>query len=79
MDISIIAKEEGKRAEVTDNLHLCYMGLSSFPSMKGISLQNLTRLDLSYNNLSALPREVNYHSKYQQHEYGKYCVCRSES
>ena len=51
-------KEEGKRSELTNNLHLCYMALNAFPSLKGINLENLTRLDLSNNNIQLFPSEI---------------------
>jgi Leucine-rich repeat (LRR) protein len=51
-------KEEGKRSELTNNLHLCYMALNAFPLLKGINLENLTRLDLSNNNIQLFPSEI---------------------
>jgi Leucine-rich repeat (LRR) protein len=57
-------REEAKRAEVTHNLHLCYMTLSTYPTgiLKGNLLasleSSLVRLDLSYNNLTLFPREI---------------------
>ena len=53
--MSEIVKQELQKATFSNTLHLCYMQLSSFPSSKGVDLSLLSRIDLSYNNISLLP------------------------
>ena len=58
MIASTEVRDELKRSQITNSLSLPCMQLSAFPSTKGFEISALVRLDLSYNNISMLPKEI---------------------